>query len=109
MLRETPAVAITAAFACGVAVGLCPLLVRLAISHFWLAAGFLSATFWIVVGIGLTNAGVRVLRTDRDGAVHILPDGKDVEVTCFVPCLPVGGNDLRRAQAPDQKKNEEQP
>jgi hypothetical protein len=105
---KLPAVAITAAFACGVALGPCPPLVRLAISPFWLAAGFLAATFLIVVGIRLANAGVRVLRTDRDGAVHILLDGKGVEVTYFVPCLPVGGNDLRRAQAPDQKKNEEQ-
>jgi competence protein ComEC len=56
----------------------------------------------------LSNTGVRVLRTDREGAVHILMDGQGVKVTCFVPCLPVGGNDLRRAQAPDQKKNEEQ-
>jgi competence protein ComEC len=56
----------------------------------------------------LASADVRVLRTDRDGAVHILMDGKGVEVTCFVPCLPVGGNELQRAQAPDQKKNEEQ-
>jgi len=56
----------------------------------------------------LTSAGVRVLRTDRDGAVHILMDGKGVEVRCFVPCLPVGGNDLQRAQAPDHNKDQEQ-
>ena len=56
----------------------------------------------------LANAGVRVLRTDRNGAVHILMDGQGLEVRCFLPCLPVGGNDLRRAQAPDQKKNEDQ-
>ena len=56
----------------------------------------------------LANAGVRVLQTDRNGAVHILMDGQGLEVRCFLPCLPVGGNDLRRAQAPDQKKNEEQ-
>ena len=30
--------------------------------------------------------GVRVLRTDRDGAVHVLTDGKQLEVSCFVPC-----------------------
>jgi competence protein ComEC len=34
----------------------------------------------------LEKAGVRVLRTDRDGAVHILTDGSDLEVSCFVPC-----------------------
>ncbi len=56
----------------------------------------------------LTSARVRVLRTDRDGAVHILMDGKGVEVRCFVPCLPVGGNDLQRAQAPDHDKDQEQ-
>jgi competence protein ComEC len=34
----------------------------------------------------LETAGVRVLRTDRNGAVHILTDGSDLEVSCFVPC-----------------------
>jgi len=34
----------------------------------------------------LEAAGVRVLRTDRDGAVHVLTDGDRVEVTCFVTC-----------------------
>jgi competence protein ComEC len=56
----------------------------------------------------LTGAGVRVLRTDRDGAVHILMDSKGVEVRCFVPCLPTGGNDLQRAHAPDHNKDDEQ-
>ena len=55
----------------------------------------------------LANAGVRVLRTDRDGAVHILMDGKGLEVKCFVPCLP-GGVDGLRAQAPDHDKDDEQ-
>jgi hypothetical protein len=52
---KLPAVAITAAFACGVALRLCPPMVRLATSHFWLAAGFLPATFLIVAGILLVN------------------------------------------------------
>jgi competence protein ComEC len=34
----------------------------------------------------LGKAGVRVLRTDRNGAIHILTDGSDLEVSCFVPC-----------------------
>jgi competence protein ComEC len=34
----------------------------------------------------LENAGVRILRTDRDGAVHILTDGKRLEISCFVAC-----------------------
>jgi competence protein ComEC len=52
----------------------------------------------------LANAGVRVLRTDRDGSVHILMDEKELEVRCFVPCLPVGIDGLR-AQAPDHGKD----
>ena len=52
---KLPAVAITAAFACGVALGLCPPMVRLAASHFWLAAGFLGAAFLIAAGILLVN------------------------------------------------------
>lgn len=34
----------------------------------------------------LEKAGVRVLRTDRNGAVHILTDGSDLQVSCYVPC-----------------------
>jgi competence protein ComEC len=34
----------------------------------------------------LTTAGVRILRTDRDGAVHVLTDGKNLEISCFVAC-----------------------
>ena len=34
----------------------------------------------------LAAAGVRILRTDRDGAVHILTDGNQLEVNCFGRC-----------------------
>jgi competence protein ComEC len=34
----------------------------------------------------LHRAGVRTLRTDVDGAIHVLTDGKDLDVSCFVPC-----------------------
>jgi competence protein ComEC len=53
----------------------------------------------------LSNAGVRVLRTDHDGAVHIVIDRKRLEVRCFVPCLPVNADGLRQPQAPDHNKN----
>jgi len=34
----------------------------------------------------LQHSGVRILRTDRDGAVHVLTDGTRLEITCFVAC-----------------------
>jgi hypothetical protein len=34
----------------------------------------------------LETAGVRILRTDGDGAVPILTDGSRLEVSCFVAC-----------------------
>jgi beta-lactamase superfamily II metal-dependent hydrolase len=36
----------------------------------------------------LESAGVRTLRTDTNGAIHILTDGKQIEVSCFVACPP---------------------
>ena len=56
----------------------------------------------------LANANVRVLRTDRDGAVHILMNGKGLEVTCFVPCSPMHRDELQRAQAPTHNKNQQE-
>jgi competence protein ComEC len=56
----------------------------------------------------LADANVRVLRTDRDGAVHVLMSGKGLEVTCFVPCLPMRSDGLQRAQAPPDNKNQQQ-
>ena len=53
----------------------------------------------------LANANVRVLRTDRDGAVHIVMSGKSVDVKCFVPCLPLYSAELQQSQAPNHDKN----
>ena len=56
----------------------------------------------------LENAGVRILRTDRDGAVHILTDGARLEITCFVAC-PATTNApvLVQREAPPQQQNQE--
>jgi competence protein ComEC len=34
----------------------------------------------------LQRAGLRILRTDHDGAIHVLTDGERLEITCFVAC-----------------------
>ena len=34
----------------------------------------------------LKESGMRVLRTDRDGAVRVLTDGKEIRVSCYVEC-----------------------
>jgi competence protein ComEC len=55
----------------------------------------------------LENAGVRVLRTDRDGAVHVLTDGERLEITCFVACPGVANAIASvRAEAPDHKQDQ---
>src|SRR5215469_14246512 len=53
----------------------------------------------------LEAAGVRILRTDHDGAVHVLTDGYRLEINCFVAC-PEGANAPRSADAqmPNQKQ-----
>jgi competence protein ComEC len=57
----------------------------------------------------LENAGVRILRTDRDGAVHVLTDGSRLEITCFVACAGAT-NAAASAQAnpPDHHQGEEE-
>jgi competence protein ComEC len=52
---KLPAVAITAPFACGIALGLCPPIAQLATSHFYLVAGFVATVFLVVTGILLLN------------------------------------------------------
>jgi competence protein ComEC len=55
----------------------------------------------------LDTSGVRVLRTDRDGAIHVLTDGHTLEVSCFAGCRLPAGDALRQAQAPDHDKNKQ--
>jgi competence protein ComEC len=56
----------------------------------------------------LQNAGVHILRTDRDGAVHVLTDGARLEITCFVACpgLPFATASVR-AETPDRQQDQE--
>lgn len=57
----------------------------------------------------LTASAIRVLRTDRNGAVHMLTDGQRLEVTCFLPCPePSNGEASMRAQSPNQQQNRKQ-
>jgi competence protein ComEC len=48
----------------------------------------------------LQTARVRTLRTDTNGAIHILTDGKRIEVTCFVACRAPVAPSINQAQAP---------
>jgi competence protein ComEC len=55
----------------------------------------------------LAAAGVRILRTD--GAVHVLTDGKGLEISCFVACPETTGRTASaRAQPPDEQKHRKQ-
>jgi beta-lactamase superfamily II metal-dependent hydrolase len=56
----------------------------------------------------LQAAGVRVLRTDRNGAVPILTDGDKLEISCFVTCREPHGDDCFRNRASARSRSEQQ-
>jgi competence protein ComEC len=54
----------------------------------------------------LERAGVRVFRTDLNGAIHVLTDGERVEVYCYVACAAeVPRRPLGEAGSPDEDEN----
>lgn len=58
----------------------------------------------------LQRSGIRILRTDQYGAVHVLTNGTRLEITCFVACPEEKNLALslsREAKAPDQQQNQE--
>ena len=56
----------------------------------------------------LQQAGVPALRTDTDGAVHILTDGKSLQVTCFVACPQINARINSPAPQPPQTQESNQ-
>ena len=55
----------------------------------------------------LEASGVQVLRTDRDGAVHVLTDGQQLEVSCFVACPGAAKAASMLAKMPNQNQSAE--
>ncbi len=113
-----PAVAIAAAFAIGIVLGLHPIVVRNSTTPEFLAAvrprvGIISASEDNAYGHPspellerLKNAGVRILRTDRDGAVQLVTDGRQLEISCFVAC-PNARNAAASVQAKAPDRNQD--
>ncbi len=54
----------------------------------------------------LETAGIRVLRTDTNGAIHVITDGKRIEISCFVACPGVSGISVNQAQIPIDHKHD---
>jgi len=56
----------------------------------------------------LEEAGAWILRTDRDGAVSVVTDGKKLEISCYVACrAPASVAASMQTEPPDKKKNDQ--
>ena len=56
----------------------------------------------------LEGAGIRILRTDRDGAVRILTDGEQIEIRCYVACPENSSSaSLAKTKPPDSQQSAE--
>jgi len=55
-------------------------------------------------------AGVPILRTDTNGAIHILTDGTNLEVSCFVACPEITAqiNSAKPQSPQDQQSNQQE-
>ena len=53
------------------------------------------------------GGGSRVLRTDQDGEVQVLTDGRDLRASCFVAC-PERAVASGRAQPPEKRQDNQQ-
>lgn len=53
----------------------------------------------------LKQAGIRILRTDREGAVHVLTDGNSLEISCYVAC-PQTASEIASGQAQTQHQEQ---
>jgi len=53
----------------------------------------------------LAETGTRILRTDRDGAVQILTDGRSLQISCYRACAASSQTQSVRAQPPDHPEN----
>jgi len=55
----------------------------------------------------LENAGIRILRTDQNGAVHVRTDGESLTVSCFVECRDISAGQGSAAQTPNYQQHNE--
>ncbi len=87
-MMRLPAVAIASVFACGIAIGLWPGFAQPESSPMSLRAAVPASIGHLPPQLleGLGQARIPTLRTDSNGALHILTNGKKFEGSCFMAC-----------------------